>query len=120
METIHNGKRVKASENTFISYSYLPELINGAIDLLIDGVSGVCHLVHPEKITMFDFAGELCKHSGMPLDMVMPSNKAVVGAPLLNAERFRMMPSLYCSIEEFVKNSGFVSGSRAKALIKTR
>jgi dTDP-4-dehydrorhamnose reductase len=86
------------------SYSFIPDLLNTALDLLIDEETGIRHLSHPERISMQDFANELYRHFGTenkPPQEFEPKNSTPFAHANASAH---MMPSLHCAIENFFKS----------------
>jgi dTDP-4-dehydrorhamnose reductase len=50
-----------AADNVFVSPTHTPELVNAALDLLIDGETGVWNLANEGEVSWAEFAGMLCK-----------------------------------------------------------
>ena len=61
-----------AAADITVSPTYVPDLVNAALDLLIDGESGLWHLATDGAITWFDFARLAAERSGRPIDRVQP------------------------------------------------
>jgi len=47
-----------------ISPTYIPDLVNAALDLLIDEESGIWHLSNDGRLTWSDFAQEIAERAG--------------------------------------------------------
>lgn len=50
-----------AADDVFVSPTHTPELVNAALDLLIDGETGVWHLANEGEVSWAQFADMLCK-----------------------------------------------------------
>lgn len=51
LRALARGERVRVANDIKISMTYLPELVQTTLDLLIDGETGVWHLAHPGIVT---------------------------------------------------------------------
>jgi dTDP-4-dehydrorhamnose reductase len=50
-----------AADDVFVSPTHTPELVNAALDLLIDGETGVWNLANEGEVSWAEFAAMLCK-----------------------------------------------------------
>lgn len=64
LKTLQKGENFNAVENVTVSPSYLPDLVNTALDLLIDGENGIWHLSNHGIVTWFAFAQEVAFRAG--------------------------------------------------------
>ncbi len=74
LRRIQSGQPFQAAEDTIISPTYVPDLVNTTLDLLIDGESGIWHITNPCEVSWADFARLAAQMSGM-------DSKKVVGIP---------------------------------------
>lgn len=105
------GENFMAADDSFISPTYIPDLVNASLDLLIDEESGLWHLAQQGAVTWAEFArwaGKLAK-----LD-----SRLVIGCPtkemnlearrplfsVLGSERGNLLPSLENSLIRFIDN----------------
>src|SRR5688572_30883318 len=56
MNDFENGRIVSAASDITISPTYVPDLVNAALDLLIDGEHGIWHLANSGAVTWAEFA----------------------------------------------------------------
>lgn len=56
LNKIKHGKEIFAAHDVKVTPTYLPDLANASLDLLIDGASGVFHLTNKGEITWAEFA----------------------------------------------------------------
>lgn len=96
------GVTVQADDGLLLSPTYMPDLIHAALDLLIDGESGVWHLTNGEIITAFGFARQLARYGGFDPAAIL-QRKGVAGCAALMSERGRMLPCLDHALERFVR-----------------
>ena len=108
LRSLSNGNHFTAADDVTISPTYVPHLVNAALDLLIDGEHGVWHLANAGAATWADFAALVAEMGG--------SNRAYVrGRPnaslslaarrphfsALSSERGTLMPSLERGLENY-------------------
>ena len=101
IDTVRAGRHFKAAEDVTISPSYLPHLVTAALDLLIDGESGIWHLANQGAITHADFARAMVRGVNLPADRVQSIPAAEIRwlAPrplysVLGSSRGLLMPPL--------------------------
>ena len=102
--TLHElaqDRRVWAANDTVVSPTYVPDLVNTTLDLLIDGEQGVWHLVNDGRLTWYEFAKLAAERAGLDAKLIgaRPMNQMGLRAlrPLnssLTSERGMLMPSL--------------------------
>ena len=59
------GKTFVAAEDAIVSPTYVPDLVNTSLDLLIDGEKGVWHLANQSEITWAELARLAAKQAGV-------------------------------------------------------
>ncbi|WP_181701001.1 family 1 glycosylhydrolase [Chthonobacter albigriseus] len=90
------------------SFSYGPDLAHAALDLLIDGASGLWHLVNDDEDDWNEIVERTAQRAGLDLggwrdtDRARPSRAAV----RLASERGQVMPSRESALGRFVASSG--------------
>ncbi len=72
------GRELRAAHDTYVSPTYLPDLVHTSLDLAIDGERGLWHLANEGVITWADFARSAARVAGHPEDRVV----AVPGSAL--------------------------------------
>ncbi|WP_144037280.1 NAD(P)-dependent oxidoreductase [Sphingomonas sp. TZW2008] len=72
------GRVVRAADDQVVSPSYVPHLVDAMIDLLIDGESGIRHLVNEGAVTWLAFARAIAHAIGHDPDWIC----GVAGAEL--------------------------------------
>lgn len=81
LRTIRNGDRFAAADDIVVSPTYVPDLVNATLDLLIDGENGLWHLANGGAATWFDFAREAAEACGERADLIDPASAAELGWP---------------------------------------
>jgi dTDP-4-dehydrorhamnose reductase len=59
-----------AASDIFISPTYIPDLVNVSLDLLIDGEKGIWHLTNKGEISWASLASKVSDKAGLDSDLV--------------------------------------------------
>jgi dTDP-4-dehydrorhamnose reductase len=101
-----NGRTVSAAGDISISPTYVPDLVNATLDLLIDGERGIWHLANPAIVTWAGFARLVAERAGYDSARVASCSSRSLGfkAPRpsftpLASERGSFMPCLEDSLD---------------------
>lgn len=65
LKALRSGSRCVAANDITISPTYVPDLVNACLDLLIDREKGIWHLSNGQAITWADFALKACDMAGI-------------------------------------------------------
>ena len=102
------GDQFAASADHIVSPTYVPDLVNASLDLLIDGETGIWHLANQGALSWFAFAQAVAIACRLPVERVQPlSSKqswALARRPLqsaLTSVRGNLMPPLDAAIAAF-------------------
>src|SRR5947208_849537 len=68
-----------AAEDAVISPTYVPDLVNASLDLLIDGEQGIWHLANVAAITWADLARRAAELAGLDASGVVGRPTAALG-----------------------------------------
>lgn len=109
LRTLADGQPFIAASDAVVSPTYVPDLVNTTLDLLIDGESGLWHLANAGAIAWADLAREVAILAGLDhthiqgrpvkeLDWVAP--RPVYSA--LSSERGVLLPSLDKAIVRYL------------------
>jgi len=93
------------------SVSYMPDLLHAALDLLIDGESGIWHLVNPGETTWTDLAERMAATMDVACPPLARLGEDATNTALTSIRGF-MMPSLASAIERFVRDRPIVRDKR--------
>jgi len=111
LRTIRAGETFKAANDNFVSPTYLPDLVNAGLDILIDGESGLWHLANQGELTWANFARWAADLSGLKSSSVIEcsTEELNLAAPrpaysALGSERGILLPSLDSALNRFTNS----------------
>lgn len=120
------GREYKAAEDAVVSPTYVPDLVDVSLDLLIDGESGIWHLANQGAVTWADLARRVTARVGLDAGRIVgcPQEELQLAAPrprysVLESRRAQLMPTLEHAIERYVEDSGFARELRRDEKIVT-
>jgi len=70
IERLRRGEEIVASDRTIVSPTYVPDLVHAALDLLIDGETGIWHLANPGAVSWHALAREAASMAQLGRDAV--------------------------------------------------
>ena len=105
------GETVSACPRTFVSPSYVPDLCHAALDLLIDGESGLWHLANQGRVSWHGFARRLAARAGHDQAAVIAAPGGEIRSTALASSRGAMLRPLDQAIDAWVTESGLGRGS---------
>jgi dTDP-4-dehydrorhamnose reductase len=92
---------VRAADDTVISPTYVPHLVNACLDLLLQGEAGLWHLANRGAVSWAELAQRVARAIDAPEGLVEPCSFAALDLPAvrprysaLSSERGSLMPSL--------------------------
>ena len=101
-----SGHEVRAGADCIISPTYVPDLVNAALDLLIDGETGIWHLANQAAVSWGEFARMAAERGGFDPDRIIlhgteraPTNTALASV------RGEMLPTLHSALDRFFKEA---------------
>ncbi|AEG91581.1 family 1 glycosylhydrolase [Ramlibacter tataouinensis] len=109
LEALQRGEPWRAASDQFVSPTYVPDLVQASLDLLIDGERGIWHLANRGAVSWAGFAQLAAQAAGLPTGLVQPCPGAELGqvaprpryAPLAS-ERGQLMPALESGLERYL------------------
>jgi dTDP-4-dehydrorhamnose reductase len=108
LRSLARNNHFVAADDLTISPTYVPHLVNAALDLLIDGEHGIWHLANGGAATWAEFASLVAEFGGSNRSFVRgrPHASLNLVAPrprfsALTSERATLMPSLETGLEDF-------------------
>jgi dTDP-4-dehydrorhamnose reductase len=109
LSSLENGVPVHAACDLVMSPTYVPDLADAALDLLIDGACGLWHLANDGAVTWADFALCAAARSGLDQSLIIPRPHRAFGYAaarppysVLGSERAWLMPSLDDALRRFL------------------
>lgn len=67
---LKNGDSFAAVDDQIISPTYVPDLVNNCLDLLIDEASGIWHLANPAALSWAEFATRAARAAGLNYELI--------------------------------------------------
>jgi dTDP-4-dehydrorhamnose reductase len=106
---LENGERFVAANDLTVSPTYVPDLVNTSLDLLIDKESGIWHLSNSTPVTWLQLAAMAAEAAGADLSRLEASSSARFGYlatrpaySALTSERAVLMPPLSDALARYV------------------
>ncbi|MET0274479.1 MAG: family 1 glycosylhydrolase [Phenylobacterium sp.] len=108
LRTLTRDEHFSAASDLVISPTYVPDLVDAVLDLLLDGETGLRHLANPGAVSWAEFARRLAGAAGLDPGLVRDVAAASFGwsaarpayAPLAT-ERGQVMPPLENAIARY-------------------
>ena len=105
------GRTVRAPSDLTVSPTYVPDLVNGSLDLLIDGAVGVWHVTNAGAVTWAEFAGQAARAAGLDRSNIesCPASELKLAAPrplytALGSERGVLLPPLDDALARYLRD----------------
>ena len=114
--TLSSNNIFTAASDISISPTYVPDLVNVSLDLLIDGEKGIWHLTNNGKITWADLARKVSDRAGLDTDLVdaQPAHLLNWKAQrprysVLKSEKGILLPSLDNALKRYFEERKSIS-----------
>ncbi|MFP2912099.1 SDR family oxidoreductase, partial [Pyxidicoccus sp. 3LFB2] len=127
LAALARGERFEAADDAVVSPTYVPDLVQACLDLLIDEEQGVWHLVNDGEVTWAELARQAATLVGLDPLKVHGRPMASFGLPAarprysaLASERGRVMPSLSNALDRYLEEDEILpvqGGGRAACAV---
>lgn len=107
LRSLNAGYPVTASANVFVSPTYVPDLVNNTLDLLIDGTSGIWHLANQGTLSWYELALRTAREAKVDSASLVAVSHGKFSDTALSSERGVIMPSLDNAIHHFIREKEF-------------
>jgi dTDP-4-dehydrorhamnose reductase len=101
LQAARRGQPFEAADDVRISPTYVPDLVNTSLDLLLDEAAGIWHVANQGACTWAELARMAAQHAGLSPDFVVPRPMVDFGLAaarprqsVLVSERGIVLPSL--------------------------
>jgi dTDP-4-dehydrorhamnose reductase len=115
LAALQRGERWRAACDQVVSPTYLPDLVQASLDLLIDGEHGIWHLTNGDALSWVELACRACEHAGLDRRLVDPSPGIRLGQlarrpdyGALHSERGAILPALDDALSRYLKDRQLV------------
>jgi dTDP-4-dehydrorhamnose reductase len=99
------GRKVEVSDALLVSPTYVPDLAHAALDLMMDGESGVWHLANQGVISWHELASRVAHAAGLDAVSLAKLDDDKRRVTALSSERGLILPSLDSAIERFMRDT---------------
>jgi dTDP-4-dehydrorhamnose reductase len=101
---------VDAADDLVVSPTYVPDLVHGTLDLLIDGERGIWHLANAGETSWADFARMAARAADLDESLVRGRPHTQLGLTAarpafaaMESERGRILPPLEAALGAYVR-----------------
>jgi dTDP-4-dehydrorhamnose reductase len=105
LEHLRAGKPFGASADR-VSPTFVPDLCHGALDLLIDGETGLWHLANDGCVSWFEFAVRIAERSGHDPALIFACERHGVRNTALASMRGMPLRPLDAAIDDYLRDVG--------------
>ena len=116
LSTVMSGSSFTAVSDQFVSPTYVPDLVNASLDLMIDNECGVWHLANTGEISWSGFASSVVKQSLLNSSLIIPVPGNTMKFPamrpaysVLHSEKAILLPSLEDAIGRYLKEQELIN-----------
>ena len=110
LNALEAGQPFQAAGDMVVSPTYVPDLVNVSLDLLIDRERGIWHLTNAEALTWAELARRACEAAGVDASRLEVVSAESCGHAArrpefsaLSSERALMLPSLDDALRRYVE-----------------
>ncbi|MES2832722.1 MAG: family 1 glycosylhydrolase [Pseudomonadota bacterium] len=104
VENLSAGRTVEANARTMVSPTYVPDLVHAALDLLIDGASGVWHLANQGLVSWHELALQVADAARVDVGGLVRADHGEHCVTALTSERGLILPPLDEAIQRYVRD----------------
>jgi dTDP-4-dehydrorhamnose reductase len=112
LQALRRGDPWTAASDQVVSPTYVPDLVNATLDLLVDGEQGLWHLANQGAVSWADLACMAAEAAGLDTHLVqaVPGELLAQGAQrpafaALTSERGLVMPTLAHALARYLHES---------------
>ena len=110
LQALQEGRAFTAASDLVVSPTYVPDLVQTCLDLLIDNEHGIWHLSNGDAVSWAELARRVCTLAGLDESLVdaQPATALEGQAPqprysALDSERGKLMPTLDDALQRYLK-----------------
>ncbi|RYZ48604.1 MAG: SDR family oxidoreductase [Proteobacteria bacterium] len=110
MRTIARGQEYHAADDVVVSPTYLPDLVNASLDLMIDDEKGLWHLTNVGTVSFVEFARMAAKRLNLKASLIVRRSASEMGYTAarpkfsaLSSEKAQIMPKLENALDRYIR-----------------
>lgn len=110
LRRLAGGGRFAAASDIVVSPTYVPDLVDASLDLLVDGEAGIWHLANEGALSWAAFARRGAALAGLDPDLVDERTTGALGLAarrppysVLGSNRARLLPCIERSLERWAR-----------------
>jgi len=110
LQAMNEGRQFAAADDLIVSPTYVPDLVQTCLDLLIDRERGIWHLSNGEAVSWADLARRVCALAGVDSSGLAAQPSATLDYPAaqprfsaLASERGQLMPTLEDALQRYLQ-----------------
>ena len=104
LQALRDGRSVEASDRVTVSPTYVPDLVNAALDLLIDGASGVWHLANQGLVSWHELALQAARAAQVDAVSLIRVDQGEAAVTALTSERGLILPPLEEALPRYMRD----------------
>lgn len=111
-EKMRNGEEMAVASDTIVSPTYVPDLVNASLDLLIDKANGLWHLSNGGEVSWYDLASEVVSRHKLTTTLLKPVSIDDLQLPaarpkysVLSTVRGLELPSLDQALDKYFRKA---------------
>jgi len=108
IEKLKRGEEVVASDRTYMSPTYVPDLVHATLDLLVDGETGIWHLTNQGAVSWHELAREAATAAQLDrnlIRLVRRSDESEEVDTSLTSNRGLLLRPLDQALSDFVQHN---------------
>ncbi len=116
INTLAADKKFFAADDIFISPTYVPDLVNVSLDLLIDKEKGIWHLANQGKVSWAQLAISAAEMAGLDANKIVVRNSSLLGwratrpkYSVLKSSNGNLLPGLKNALRRFFDNTNTIN-----------
>jgi dTDP-4-dehydrorhamnose reductase len=115
LNALNRGEPVSASANNIVSPTFVPDLCHAALDLLIDGETGLWHLANQGALSWFEFARAIAQGADLDADLILARETGPARNTALASMRGTILRPLEPALADFLRDVGAAGGAAPPA-----
>jgi dTDP-4-dehydrorhamnose reductase len=104
VQKLRRGEDVFASEKTVVSPTYVPDLVQATLDLLLDDENGIWHLTNQGAISWHELACEMADRAKLDRKLIQ-INDTPAADTSLSSNRGLMLRPLHQALNDFAAHA---------------